>query len=48
MTPKWIMDGLVKSGVIRDDSTKVVDLDWSIGPVGVIGKTEIVITEGVR
>ncbi|HML33823.1 hypothetical protein [Sporomusa sphaeroides] len=46
MTPKWIMDGLVKSGVIQDDNAKVVDLDWSIGPVVEIGRTEIVIWEG--
>ncbi len=45
MAPKWIMDGLVKSGVIRDDSTKAVDLDWNIGPVVEYGRTEIVITE---
>lgn len=45
MTPKWIMDGLVKSGVIQDDNAKVVDLDWSIGPVVECGRTEIIITE---
>ncbi len=44
--PKFLMDGLKKSGIIRDDSTKVVDLDWSIGPVVEIGRTEIVIWEG--
>ena len=32
MAPKWIMDGLVKSGVIKDDNSKVVDLDWTISP----------------
>ena len=45
-TPKFIMDGLKKAGVIQDDSTKVVDLDWSIGPVVECGRTEIVIWEG--
>ncbi|MBP2635023.1 MAG: hypothetical protein H6Q72_930 [Firmicutes bacterium] len=45
-TPKFLMDGLKKSGVIRDDSTKVVDLDWDIGPVVECGRTEIVIREG--
>jgi len=43
--PKWIMDGLVKSGVIRDDNTKAVDLDWSIGPVVECGCTVIEIKE---
>jgi len=46
MTPKFIMDGLVKSGVIMDDNSKVVDLDWSIGPVMESGRTEIMIWEG--
>ena len=47
MAPKWIMDGLVKSGVIRDDSVKAVDLDWSISfKKAEWCKTEIVIWEG--
>jgi hypothetical protein len=47
MAPKWIGDGLVKSGVIRDDSTKVVDMDWTISPKRANWcKTEIVIWEG--
>lgn len=45
-TPKFIMDGLKKSGVIMDDNAKVVDLDWNIGPVVECGRTEIVIWEG--
>lgn len=45
-TPKFIMDGLKKSGIIRDDSTKAVNLDWDIGPVVECGRTEIVIREG--
>ena len=45
-TPKFIMDGLKKSGVILDDNVKVVDLDWSIGPVVECGRTEICIWEG--
>jgi hypothetical protein len=46
MTPKWIMDGLVKSKVIADDNSKAVDVDWSISPdVGEWCKTEIVIRE---
>ena len=46
MAPKWIMDGLVKSGVIRDDNSKVVDLDWTISPERAKWcRTEIVITE---
>lgn len=27
-TPKFLMDGLVKSRVIKDDNTGCVDLDW--------------------
>ena len=47
MAPKWIMDGLVKSGVIQDDNTKVVDLDWAISPgCAEWCRTEIVIWEG--
>lgn len=47
MTPKWIMDGLVKAKVIADDNSKAVDVDWSIAPdVGEWCKTEIVIREG--
>lgn len=47
MTPKWIMDGLVKVGVIRDDNSKEVDLDWSIDPgVHEWCRTEIVVWEG--
>ncbi|MDF2571537.1 MAG: hypothetical protein K0R55_3141 [Sporomusa sp.] len=47
MAPKWIMDGLVKSGVIQDDSVKVVDLDWTISPERAEWcRTEIVIWEG--
>ncbi|XFO69523.1 hypothetical protein SPSIL_057570 [Sporomusa silvacetica DSM 10669] len=34
------------SGVIMDDNVKVVDLDWSIGPVVECGRTEIEIWEG--
>ncbi len=46
MTPKWIMDGLVKAGVIEDDNSKAVDVDWSIVPdVCEWCKTEIVIRE---
>jgi hypothetical protein len=46
MTPKFIMDGLVKSGIIRDDNTKAVDLDWTISPERAEWcRTEIVITE---
>lgn len=45
-TPKFIMDGLKKSGVILDDNVKVVDLNWSIGPVVECGRTEICIWEG--
>lgn len=29
-TPKFIMDGLVKAGIIADDNAEAVDLDWSI------------------
>jgi hypothetical protein len=31
-----IMDGLVKAGVLEDDNTRAVDLDWEIDP----GKTK--------
>lgn len=43
-TPKFIMDGLKKSGVITDDNTQAVDVDWSIA-TGVVecARTEIVI-----
>lgn len=47
MTPKWIMDGLVKAGVIRDDNSKEVDLDWFISSdIHEWCKTEIVVREG--
>lgn len=47
MTPKFLMDGLVKAGVIRDDNSKEVDLDWNIDPgVHKWCTTEIVVREG--
>jgi Holliday junction resolvase RusA-like endonuclease len=46
-TPKFIMDGLVKSGVIKDDNVGAVDLDWNvIVPKNADGcATEIMILE---
>ena len=43
-TPKMIMDGLVKAGVLEDDNTRAVDLDWEIHP-GKPRRTEIRVTE---
>lgn len=45
--PKFIMDGLVKAGVIIDDNTNVVNVDWDI-KMDKNDKTEILITEGWR
>lgn len=47
MTPKFLMDGLVKAGVIRDDNSKEVDLDWFISSdIHEWCMTEIVVQEG--
>ena len=43
-TPKFIMDGLVKAGVIEDDNARVVDLDWEPDP-GKPRRTEIRVME---
>lgn len=39
--PKFIMDGLVRAGIIADDNTEAVDLDWSIEIDG--GKEQTII-----
>lgn len=45
-TPKFIMDGLKKSGIIRDDSVNAVDLDWDIATEPAEWcRTEIVVWE---
>jgi crossover junction endodeoxyribonuclease RusA len=42
-TPKFILDGLVKAGIIEDDSTKtIVDLSWKI--LYEKGRSETVVT----
>jgi hypothetical protein len=47
MAPKWIMDGLVKAGVLKDDNSKEVDLDWCVDPgIWEWCRTEIVVWEG--
>ncbi|MBP2652601.1 MAG: hypothetical protein H6Q73_170 [Firmicutes bacterium] len=33
-TPKFIMDGLVKSGVIVDDNDSNIDLSWELAVAG--------------
>jgi hypothetical protein len=46
MAPKFIMDGLVKSGIIEDDNVKAVDMDWTISTERAEWcRTEIVIIE---
>jgi Holliday junction resolvase RusA-like endonuclease len=46
MAPKYIMDGLVKAGVIHDDNIRAVDLDWTISlKRAEWSRTEIVIQE---
>jgi Holliday junction resolvase RusA-like endonuclease len=42
--PKMLMDGLVKAGVLMDDSKDRVDLDWGFAR-GEPERTEIVIVE---
>ena len=44
-TPKALMDGLVKAGVIADDNARDIDLDWSFAQ-GKPELTVIVIEEG--
>lgn len=39
--PKFIMDGLVRAGIIADDNTEAVDLDWAIEIDG--GKEQTII-----
>lgn len=44
-TPKFIMDGLVKAGVIKDDNINAVDLDWDIRIDKNGNRTEVFIKE---
>jgi len=46
-TPKMLMDGLVKAGVLMDDSKDRIDLDWGFAQ-GSPERTEIVIEEAHR